>query len=1058
MRQLNALILRLIYAAGIEGSRYLKTEMKQLRHLLLAFAFILSTSQIFAQLVASPTATAQQGIDLLMGPGAEAFNIASTGNANQVGTFTCVNCGIGFSSGMIVATGNVTVAQGPNNIGSATVGGGNFGVSDPDLALLTNFTLNDAATVTFNFVAQSDSVSFNYVFASEEYPEFANSSFNDVFGFFLSGPGINGPYSNNAINIALIPGTSQAVAINNVNAGNNDLGCVNCQYYVINTNNASPLSTQFDGYTVELEAAYDQLICGETYQIKIAIADAGDTSYDSAVFFEANSFTLPSVDVSLELDAVNGGENTLLEGCGLATIIFERNGDLSAEQILDLSITGTALNGIDYTSLPETIVFDPGQSITAITIQALLDDISEPMESLIITYSAAGTCTSVTEQTLEIFILDVEPLVIEMDDAYINCNESTTLVPTVSGGYGVYSFDWLGFGNSETLDVSPAETTTYLLTVSDTCGLAPSNTSATVYIPVLDPIVPITGGPIGIDCLTSLTSTAEATGGNGEYQFSWLDPFGNELSTTADVSYDPSAEGSLLLVVTDGCGETEIGALDFFFNEVPIDLELPSTLVAECATALTVEPTAVGGGIGNLSYAWQLNDQAYGANAVSATVTLTEAAELTLVVTDECANSATATVNLTIAPQTITVDLGEDITQTCLDASLISPSINGGTPAYDYVWEVNGSQAAYTSTYTVQVAANGSVSLQVTDVCGNQGSDALQVLIPPVPMALELGEDFVVPCQDDVEIVSNASGGVGNYTYNWLLNGFDQPNSSVLEFIAVGVMNVTLEVEDQCGNGVSDALTVTIPTLPPQVVVSADTLICKGDVIELHAEVLNPIGQYIYTWLPTYQGGDYVNVSPLESTVYTVAVTDQCQNTTINEIFVAVEEVIANFDFSYYGDWGIQTFNTSEPANAEFFWDFGDGSTSTAFEPTYTFISNETQTVTLYATDDLGCVDSISGVFHPLMDVFVPSAFTPNGDGINDVFRAQGHSVKQFEIWIYNRWGKEVFYSNDINEPWLGDVNGGDHFGQDEVYQWVVKAVGIRNTSFERSGFVVLVR
>jgi gliding motility-associated-like protein len=1032
--------------------------MKQLYYTLLALTLIFFANQSFGQLVASPTATAQQGIELLMGPGAEAFNIASSGNANQVGTFTCVNCGIGFPSGMIVATGNVTVAQGPNNIGSATVGGGNFGVSDPDLAMLTNLALNDAATVTFNFVAQSDSVSFNYVFASEEYPEFANSSFNDVFGFFLSGPGITGPYSNNAINIALIPGTNQAVSINNVNAGNNDLGCVNCQYYVINTSNNSPLSTQFDGYTVQLEAAYDQLICGETYQIKIAIADAGDTSYDSAVFFEANSFTLPSVDVSLELDAVNGGENTLLEGCGLATVIFERNGDLSAEQILDLSISGTALNGIDYTSLPETIVFEPGQSITAITIQALLDGITEPMESLIISYSAAGTCTSITEQTLEIFIVDVQPLVIEIDDVNINCNESTTLVPTVSGGYGVYTYNWVGFGSTATIDVSPAATTTYLLTVSDTCGLPSSNASATVYIPVLDPIVPITGGPIGIDCLTSLSSTAQATGGNGEYQFSWLDPFGNELSNTADVSYDPAAEGSLLLVVTDGCGISQIGELEFFFNEVPINLELPANLVAECTIPLTVEPSVVNGGIGNLTYAWQLNGQPYGTNAASATVALTQSTVLTLVVSDQCANSASAAVNLTIAPQTITVNLGENITRTCLDASLIAPSIVGGTPAYSYVWQVNGNQAAFTPTYTVQVAATSSVSLEVTDVCGNQGSDVLQVFIPPVPMSLELGEDFVVPCQDEVEIVSSASGGVGNYTYNWLLNGFDQPNSNAIEFIAVGVMQVTLEVEDQCGNSVSDALTVTIPTLPPQVVVTADTLICKGDVIQLTAEVLNPIGQYMYTWLPTYQSGDFVNVSPIESTVYSVAVTDQCQNTTINEIFVAVDIVIANFDFSYYGNWGIETFNTSDPANAEFLWDFGDGSTSTEFEPTYTFITNDTQTVTLYATDDLGCVDSITGVFHPLMDVFVPSAFTPNGDGINDVFRAQGHSVKQFEMWIYNRWGKEVFYSNDINAPWLGDVNGGDHFGQDEVYQWVIKAVGIRNTSFERSGFVVLTR
>jgi len=92
--------------------------------------------------------------------------------------------------------------------------------SDVDLDILNPNSagdFNDIAVLEFDFVALGDSVWFDYVFASDEYPEFSGSSFNDTFGFFMSGPGINGPYSDNSENLAVIPGTDVGVTINNVN-------------------------------------------------------------------------------------------------------------------------------------------------------------------------------------------------------------------------------------------------------------------------------------------------------------------------------------------------------------------------------------------------------------------------------------------------------------------------------------------------------------------------------------------------------------------------------------------------------------------------------------------------------------------------------------------------------------------------------------------------------------------------------------------------------------------------------------------------------------------------
>ncbi|MCB0762416.1 MAG: choice-of-anchor L domain-containing protein [Flavobacteriales bacterium] len=213
-------------------------------------------------------------------------NITFSGGNEQVGIFDCVDCNVGIGSGLILATGDAVLVQGPNELGSSTVGGGNFGAGDADLEMLVNgMTINDASILEFDFLATGDSLAFEFVFGSEEYPEFVNSSFNDVFGFFVSGPGITGPYSNGAVNIALVPGTDLAVAINNVNDG------LNSDYYVDNsTTGTDETQIALDGFTTVLTAAIGSLTIGETYHIKLAIGDAGDSAFDSAIFLSDNSF------------------------------------------------------------------------------------------------------------------------------------------------------------------------------------------------------------------------------------------------------------------------------------------------------------------------------------------------------------------------------------------------------------------------------------------------------------------------------------------------------------------------------------------------------------------------------------------------------------------------------------------------------------------------------------------------------------------------------------------------------------------------------------------------
>jgi len=235
----------------------------------------------------------------ILGNGIQASNVTFSGDLNQFGTFTSINSGLPFSGGFVMASGDVNNIVGPNDAGGATLGGGNFGASDDDLFVLSGDEINDAAVLEFDFIAAGDTVIFNYFFASEEYNEYVCGNVNDAFGFFLSGPGINGTFSNDAVNLAVVPGTEIPVTIATVNNGQSGaFGAIaNCEevssdwnqnsaYFIDNSGNNDLDGTQMDGYTVSLEA-FQEVECGETYHIKLVIGDGGDTAWDSAVCIES---------------------------------------------------------------------------------------------------------------------------------------------------------------------------------------------------------------------------------------------------------------------------------------------------------------------------------------------------------------------------------------------------------------------------------------------------------------------------------------------------------------------------------------------------------------------------------------------------------------------------------------------------------------------------------------------------------------------------------------------------------------------------------------------------
>lgn len=247
--------------------------------ILLSTTCFVSTAH--AGLVATQNSDANALVNNILGSGVTTSNISFTGAQSAFGTFTGgISAGIGIDSGIMLSTGMVTDAVGPNSSDSKSTNHGTAG--DAQLTAISGNNTFDAATLTFDFVSDGGDIFFDYVFASEEYNEYVNGNVNDSFAFFLDGS-----------NIALIPGTNIPVSINTVNGGNPyGSNASNSQYF--NNNDASDggpfFDIQYDGFTDVFQASFLGLSAG-SHTISLRIADAGDSVYDSTVFIKAGSFT-----------------------------------------------------------------------------------------------------------------------------------------------------------------------------------------------------------------------------------------------------------------------------------------------------------------------------------------------------------------------------------------------------------------------------------------------------------------------------------------------------------------------------------------------------------------------------------------------------------------------------------------------------------------------------------------------------------------------------------------------------------------------------------------------
>ena len=651
----------------------------------------------FAQLVIDNTLTPTQMVeDILLGPGVTASNITFSGTAGQSGYFNGLNSNIGIAEGVILSSGNVVTAIGPNNNGGA---GNNVGsAGDADLALLSGVASFDAAVLEFDFVPTGDSIDFSYVFGSEEYNEFVCGTVNDVFGFFLSGPGITGPYTNGASNIALVPGTTTPVSINTVNNGTAGISgtASTCaaldpnwaSYNVYFAGNPGGATVQYDGFTVVLRAKA-AVQCGETYHIKLAISDGGDGIYDSGVFLEARSFrsNIVEVEIATASGSVEEGGGWIVENCTPAVIQFTRPA-ADADTLLAVPVytSGSAINGVDYSGVPDTVFFAIGDTSVSIEIQALQDGLTEVGDSIVITVYTISLCGDTIISTGTIQIYDLGPAYPVMAPAdFVWCNsDSVLLEASATMGNPGYTFEWSNGAVGDAIWVHPNSDTSFVVQAIDACG-TPSLTDEVNIDFVIMSLQ--TSLDVTLSCPgDNATLTAIASSGVPSYSYSWSS--GQSSST---ITVQPTQTTDYVISVTDNCpqGSTVRDTITVtVVPYAPVSVSVADTSVLCPGDAVSIS-SAVTDGASPFNYSWS-----NGTSGPNTTANPNTTTDLILTVTDFCGSVSTDTASVLVPvynPLTVTIMnidlLLSDTVAICeFWADTLTTVVTGGLSPYAYSW------------------------------------------------------------------------------------------------------------------------------------------------------------------------------------------------------------------------------------------------------------------------------------------------------------------------------------------------------------------------------------
>lgn len=811
-------------------------------------------------------ATALELVQTLTGIGVTVLNATmnSTCPTSARGKFNFFGPNdLGIDSGIVMTNGRVvtTSSNGPYGVNgqvnwfasSAFPSSSTYAPGDPylDSLLLQGGSLstsNDACVLEFDFVPAGDTIRFNYVFGSEEYPEFDCTGFNDVFGFFISGPG----FSPGINNIATIPGTSIPVAINSINGNSFPEGTNNpCtemgdgspfnQYYVDNLANGGEQIT-YDGFTTVMTAMAAVIPC-DTYHLKLAIADAGDAGFDSGVFLKAGSLNSTGIVVKtfggagLETPYTN-----TVRGCPPGVVRISRNSGFSQPVTIPLQFSGNANPGTDYVPIPSSVTIPAGDSSVTIFVTGVPASTPQGEKTLVVSAVSPYTCGNGQPLVLSsdtIKILDSIYVKIINPDTAICFGESVDLKVEADS---IVDFHWTPVGSisdstAKDVTVTPQEPTTYRVSIKLPSSLGCPPSSDTVRIDVKrQPQVDL--GPDIFTCADTVQLNAQTSPDNPDETFSWSPTTGlsnptisNPLATVTGlqkfvVTVNPGAIGC------DGKDSINITVLP---NHITL-LQEDTVVCRGTILQLFVD------GDSHFDYNWAPSLGISNDTVKDVTLVADESGLYTVTASYPTCMAMSDSFYLEVQPIP-TVNVGEDRTICSYDTLQLYASVTpSGYPQYEYSWTP---EADLTNPNFKNPVFSGDHSrVQVVTVktpIGCEGKDSLQITVHPGDFLAVTPVDTGVCPPDGVQF--NATGAV---EYKWypeiglsdamIANPFAQPQASTdYKLIAKSIA------------GCYDTADIYVQVYPSAVIDLPDSVqIWSGEAYHIH-----PDGNALYfNWFP----------------------------------------------------------------------------------------------------------------------------------------------------------------------------------------------------------------
>ena len=683
-------------------------------------------------------------------------------------------------------------------------------------------------------------------------------------------------------------------------------------------------------------------------------------------------------------------------------------------------------------------------------------------------------CVSPSTATSNTITMSVTPTVtpsvsvVAVPAGQICTGSSVTFTATPANGGAGPTYQWQVNGtNSGTgatftsAALNDNDIVTVILTSNATCATPPTATSAAITMDVSTTVVPtisIAAAPSNSICSgTNVTFTPVTSGGGSTPTYQWtlngVNAGNNATFSSATLNDNDVIE--VVMTSSSSCANPLTGTSNSVMMDVT-QVVTPSVAIADspsgtqCAgTNITVTPTPVNPG-GSPAYEWFVNGVSSGNGVVYSSSSFNDGDIISVTLTSNaaCATPTTANSNsITIAIDPV---LNPSVTVAAVPSGAIcagtnvtftaTPTDAGANPTYQ--WTVNGANAGTGATFSSTTLNDNdivAVTLTSTVACANPTSANSAPVVMDVNIYVTPTVSIVAspsgPICDGATVTYTATGANGGTApvYVWQINGTNTGSGGTTyasnSLITGDIITVSLTSSEPCTNGnpaTSNQIIVVLVT-PLIVVASNDTSVCSNTPITLSAAASGGDGVYNYTWDNSAGNGSSVSVNPNQSTTYTVMVSDQCGSTPATDnVTLTVNQPVASFAYTpempdmYNAE---VRFENQSQGVTDYLWDFGDGTTSTDENPVHLYGAPGDYQVSLTVTSAGGCTETMTYVvtIDDVIAFWVPSAFTPNSDGLNDTFFMSGTFDKPYVMRVYNRLGSEIYFT-DNSVPWNGGI------------------------------------